>query len=135
MDNKPQTPSIELTKPQTETSLTSDSVETSIGSPESNLQPAQSVSQASDAVAQAIADSTVVSLPADDNQASAQVVRPVLADETDTIEKEVIEKAKEIVATTKSDPYAQSLGLSQLKSDLMKNRYGKEIKTPDENTK
>lgn len=56
---------------------------------------------------------------------------PHVADDVDLIEKEWVEKAKEIVARTKLDPYAQSAEVSRMKADYIKKRYNKDIKVAD----
>ncbi len=61
-----------------------------------------------------------VNLPANDN--------PLVANDDDLIEKEWVEKAKQIVDKTKEDPKEQSTELSYMKSDYMKKRYNRDIK-------
>ena len=100
--------------------------------------PAERISQASSAVAQAATDTTVIPLIVPGSQQAtvsddaAQGVAPIIADDADVIEKEWVEKAKDIVAKTKSDPHQQSVELTNFKHDYMKKRYGKEIKLPDD---
>jgi hypothetical protein len=69
-------------------------------------------------------------LPADDvNQASpASTASPQIADDSDLIEKEWVVKAKEIVARTKDDPYAQNKEMSKVKAEYLIKRYNKELK-------
>ncbi|HTE58547.1 MAG TPA: hypothetical protein VK694_07440 [Verrucomicrobiae bacterium] len=57
---------------------------------------------------------------------------PMMADDTDLIEKEWVEKAKQIVAHTSQDPYTQTKELNKLKSDYLKKRYNKDLKLSDE---
>ena len=57
---------------------------------------------------------------------------PDIADDVDVIEKEWVQKAKEIVTQTKDDPHKQSVELTKFKHDYMNKRYGKDIKLPDE---
>ena len=57
---------------------------------------------------------------------------PVTANDDDLIEKEWVEKAKKIVASTKNDPYRQEQEVSKLQADYLQKRYGKEIKLPSE---
>ncbi len=52
---------------------------------------------------------------------------PVTAADDDLIEKEWVDKSKEIVQTTKDDPYTRSHQVNQLQRDYLKKRYGKEI--------
>ena len=53
---------------------------------------------------------------------------PVASDESDLIEKEWVDKAKQIVERTRDDPYKQSEELTVVKADYMKKRYDKTIK-------
>lgn len=54
---------------------------------------------------------------------------PVIADDVDVIEKEWVDKAKQIVNETKDDPYRQEEEVEKLQRDYLKKRYGKEIKS------
>ena len=56
------------------------------------------------------------------------VAAPPVAEDADLIEKEWVEKAKEIVANTRNDPYSQSQEITQLKADYIKKRYNKDIR-------
>lgn len=107
-------------------------------SPELYVQPmpSEQINQANDAVAQLVS-----SLPADqptqqsdDNTATSSSGSPVIADDSDVIEKEWVDKAKDIVARTQGDPHAKSNQLTFLKKDYMQKRYGKMIKTPNDNS-
>lgn len=57
---------------------------------------------------------------------------PGIADDTDLIEKEWVEKAKEIVARTRQDPYLQNKEVERMKADYMKKRYDKDIKIAED---
>jgi hypothetical protein len=50
------------------------------------------------------------------------------ADDGDLIEKEWVEKAKQIVEHTRDDPYRQSEELTVVKAEYMKKRYDKTVK-------
>lgn len=50
------------------------------------------------------------------------------ADDNDLIEKEWVNRAKQIVERTRNDPYKQSEDLTLFKADYIKKRYGKTIK-------
>lgn len=54
---------------------------------------------------------------------------PAIADDVDVIEKEWVDKAKDIVTATKDDPYRQEEEVERLKADYLKKRYGKDIKS------
>lgn len=60
------------------------------------------------------------------NEDSAQIELPDEAADSDLIEKEWVEKAKEIVEHTRDDPYQQQKALAQMKADYMKKRYARE---------
>lgn len=51
------------------------------------------------------------------------------AEDVDLIEKEWVEKAKNIVDQTQGDPFTQSEELSKMKSEYLKKRYDREINT------
>lgn len=53
---------------------------------------------------------------------------PATADDIDLIEKEWVEKAKQIVHSTQGDPYAQSQRLGEMKIDYIRKRYNREVK-------
>lgn len=60
------------------------------------------------------------------------VAMPTIADDADLIEKEWVEKAKEIVARTRHDPYEQNKEVERMKADYMKKRYNKDIKITED---
>ncbi len=60
------------------------------------------------------------------------VQTPQIADDTDLIEKEWVEKAKEIVEKTKENPYLQNKAISEIKADYIKKRYNKDIAKSNE---
>ena len=53
------------------------------------------------------------------------------ADDADLIEKEWVEKAKAIVASTRHDPRTQNRELNKFKADYMQKRYNKTIKVDE----
>ena len=53
------------------------------------------------------------------------------AADSDLIEKQWVDKAKEIVAETKSDPYKQKHEMSKAKADYVQKRFKKIVKTDD----
>ncbi len=53
---------------------------------------------------------------------------PQIADDIDLIEKEWVNKTKDIVQQTKDDPYNQNRQIVRLRADYMKKRYNKDIK-------
>lgn len=61
-------------------------------------------------------------------------VTPVLDDDTpavaaddDVIEKEWVDKAKKIIASTKDDPYRREREVGKLQADYLQKRYGKNL--------
>lgn len=57
---------------------------------------------------------------------------PEIAEDVDLIEKEWVEKAKHIVATTKDNPREQNVEIAKLKADYMKKRYNKDLEVDTE---
>jgi hypothetical protein len=54
------------------------------------------------------------------------------AQDSDLIEKEWVEKAKEIVERTRHDPFLQNREITKMKADYMKKRYNKDIRIPED---
>jgi hypothetical protein len=52
---------------------------------------------------------------------------PLTAANDDLIEKEWVDKAKQIVSTTTGDPHARGEQVNALQKDYLKKRYGKEL--------
>ncbi len=70
--------------------------------------------------------------PLGDNKAQTinngqQISSPQTADDVDLIEKEWIHRVKEIIESTKNDPFEQSRQLTMLKADYLQKRYNKSI--------
>jgi hypothetical protein len=64
---------------------------------------------------------------------STTMTNPAAAADEDLIEKEWVEKAKQVVKTTRSDPHEQAKQIAELMRDYVKKRYGKVVgKAPDE---
>lgn len=61
-------------------------------------------------------------------EAQNQGVSPEVADDVDLIEKAWVEKAKEIVTKTRSDPHVQTTEMNRFKADYLKKRYNKDLK-------
>jgi hypothetical protein len=64
-------------------------------------------------------------------QQSVRIAIPDEAADTDLIEKEWVERAKQVVEHTAGNPYEQQRAISQMKADYMKKRYNKDIKLPE----
>lgn len=87
-----------------------------------------------EAVAQApLTPAPASSLPApvvptdDDAQAVVSDDSPMIAADEDLIEKEWVDKAKQVIASTKDDPYRREQEVKKLQIDYVKKRYGKII--------
>lgn len=74
-------------------------------------------------------------LPVQDDNVGPPVASPktsnLPAADKDLIEKQWVQKAKEIVADTKSDPYKQKSEMSKAKADYIQKRFKKTVKTDD----
>jgi|SRR5665213_1500493 len=57
---------------------------------------------------------------------------PAVADDKDLIEKEWVNKAKQIVDSTRNDPHKQTKEINLFKADYLKKRYNKELKVVEE---
>lgn len=99
-------------------------------------QAAEAGARASDAAATANAATAMaapvapVQAPADTTQASASASPMVAADE-DLIEKEWVDKAKDIITQTKDDPHARTAQVNALQRDYLQKRYGKVVGASD----
>lgn len=67
-------------------------------------------------------------IPTATNAATPAASALVTDDDSDLIEKEWVDKAKQIVERTRDDPHKQSEELTVFKADYLKKRYGKTIK-------
>jgi hypothetical protein len=63
-----------------------------------------------------------------DVPATTQSATPTVVDDGDLIEKEWVNKAKQIVDQNRNDPFKQSEELTVFRADYMKKRYNKNIK-------
>lgn len=57
---------------------------------------------------------------------------PPIADDTDLIEKEWVDKAKQILERNKDNPHALNQEINKVKADYVKKRYNKDLKTSDD---
>lgn len=64
--------------------------------------------------------------------APQDVASPQIADDNDLIEKEWVEKAKQLVDKTKTDPYTQNKEINKFKASYIKKRYNKDIQLSKE---
>lgn len=67
--------------------------------------------------------------PVQEDVATPQVVAdsPLTAGDDDLIEKEWVDKAKQIIASTKDDPHLREQEVAKLQADYLRKRYGKEL--------
>lgn len=70
-----------------------------------------------------------VPVPVPQRAASDESAGPTIASDDDLIEKEWVDKAKNIVANTQNDPYKREQEVSKLQIDYLRKRYGKELGT------
>ena len=95
-------------------------------------QRAEAGARASDAAALAVSQAVPVSPTAQASNAPVATVAPsgqsplVAADE-DLIEKEWVDKAKQIIEQTQGDPHARTLRVNELQRDYLFKRYGKVV--------
>ena len=57
----------------------------------------------------------------------ATLIAPMIAADEDLIEKEWVDKAKEIIKSTADDPHARTAQVSELQRSYLEKRYGKKI--------
>lgn len=75
------------------------------------------------------------SIPSNESLAEKAVKNvgvPDQAEDDDLIEKEWVDKAKKIVEHTSTNPFEQQKALNLMKSEYLKKRYNKDLKTSDE---
>jgi uncharacterized Fe-S center protein len=93
-------------------------------------QVAEAGAIASDAAASASAATAIatplapVQVPQDQSTTSAT---PLVAADEDLIEKEWVDKAKEIIEQTRDDPHARTQKVNELQRDYLQKRYGKVV--------
>lgn len=98
--------------------------------------PAAPAPIAQNPVAPAAAVRVAPPAPAANPLTQLQATMPVTeapAEDVDTaFDEEWVGKAREVVARTREDPYAQSQALGKLKAQYIKARYNKDLKIGDE---
>lgn len=92
----------------------------------------EQAAEASAAVADAAAYSAPIAVPVIPQQPVvdppiASTGNPLVAADVDVIEKEWVDKAKDIILKTKDDPSARTAMVNELQKDYLKKRYGKEL--------
>ncbi len=66
-------------------------------------------------------------ISAQDATQTATDDNPATAADEDLIEKEWVERAKQIINVTKEDPHRRELEVNRLQTDYLKKRYGKDL--------
>ena len=98
---------------------------------ERHEQAAEAGARASDAAAPATPAPVAVPVAPVQPDPSATPVSssttPLVAADEDLIEKEWVDKAKEIIEQTKDDPHARTVKVNELQRDYLQKRYGKVI--------
>lgn len=106
-------------------------VEKSVASsPESKPQTISAAlsSQAAQAAAQ---PSQAVTTAMTDDVAAVPAPQPVNANDSDRIEKEWVDRAKEVIERTRDDPYEQKKEMSKVKADYVQKRFNKSLRLDD----
>lgn len=57
----------------------------------------------------------------------AGVVNPIAANDDDDIEKEWVDRAKQVIIQTKDNPYAREKAIGELQRDYLMKRYGRQV--------
>ena len=65
--------------------------------------------------------------PATDQPVASTTSSPLVAADEDLIEKEWVDKAKEIIEQTKDDPHSRTQKVNELQRDYLQKRYGKVV--------
>ncbi len=100
---------------------------------ETGSAPERAPEQAAAAQAALAAHPVPISLPTpvqpviDDTTARPADDMPAVAADDDLIEKEWVDKAKQIISSTGGDPAQREKEISRLQTDYLKKRYGKEL--------
>jgi len=59
----------------------------------------------------------------------SQIAGPLVAEDTDLIEKEWVDRAKKIILETKDDPFTRTNRVNELQKDYLQKRYNKNLGT------
>ena len=91
--------------------------------------------QSDSAIAQQAATPTLpppLPLPATDDAVTPPATddAPLVAGDEDLIEKEWVDRAKQIIERTKDDPYRREQEVNKLQADYLRKRYGRELGDP-----
>lgn len=91
--------------------------------------PEQSTAAQSSLAAQPIPVTLPTPVPSADDTSTTTTddTSPAIAADEDLIEKEWVDKAKQIINDTKDDPAARERQVGRLQADYLKKRYGKDL--------
>lgn len=76
-------------------------------------------------------DQPVIAVPPDDVTTPVLTDPQSIADDSERIEQEWVDKAKNIIARTQDDPYLQKDQMSKIKAEYIQKRFNKTIKTDE----
>jgi hypothetical protein len=92
-------------------------------------QPSQGIGPTQPApVSSAAAPADPLMAPTNASPSATVSLSPLMADDSDLIEKEWVEKAKQIVEQTKDDPHRQNEEINRVKADYLKKRYNHDLR-------
>jgi len=97
---------------------------------ERHEQAAEAGARAADAAIMAVPTVTPVapvSVPQNDPVPAATSGSPLIAADEDLIEKEWVDRAKEIILHTRDDPHARTQKVNELQRDYLQKRYGRVV--------
>jgi hypothetical protein len=99
------------------------------GGLETGLERVEQTAEASAAVADATYQGVPLQPPVPNATPTTQSTgtSPAVAGDEDVIEKEWVDKAKQIILETKDDPYGRSARVNELQKDYLRKRYSKEL--------
>jgi hypothetical protein len=76
-------------------------------------------------------DQPVIAVPPQDVTTPVVTDPKAVAEDTDRIEQEWVDKAKAIISRTHSDPFLQKDQMSKIKAEYIQKRFNKTIKTDE----
>ncbi len=134
-DSSVELPELELTQQTEEEQQSIVAMQDGQKNPELGLNPIQAtqLSNTSDPATTTTTTQPVDPLPINNVSTTVASIKdnnsaqPSIADDVDLIEKEWVEKAKQIVNQTKDDPRTQNKELNNFKAGYIKKRYNKEM--------
>ena len=142
---EPKQSSPEFSLPTPESIPGNNTPETVVGGREAAIEqggssaPERAPEQAAHAQASMAAQAVPVTLPTpvintqtDSLQSVPADNSPAVAADDDLIEKEWVDKAKQIISSTRDDPARREKEVGRLQADYLKKRYGKELGTASE---